>query len=536
MLLNISFKKQFYLSFIGIVALTMMFEFVFSSISSYKQKRESFEADAQLQAKLIADGALAPLMFLDKDGVQENLNVLKKYESINKALVYDTKNKLFAGYTKTSIGNASSQYPSDDWFVDDGKLLQLDSSFVVKEPIEMDGTAYGVLYIEKSTKELNDFIIGSFLQMTIFSLILFITMGIFIYSLANKLINPILNLSKKLYDLSLTNDYSIRLKYESKNEIAQLYNSFNTLFESIQAHQLSRDEALLQAKSYHEHLEKLTNELEEMVALRTSELQSSLDTLKNTQNQLIQSEKMASLGALVSGVAHEVNTPLGNAITGSTIIKKEAQILNQALKNGSLKKSTLESSLECIDQTSKLLYSSVNHAADLIRSFKRISVDQSIEDKREFDLVEYVDEIFLTFHNKLKQIPVEVQVISPKKFIITSYPGVFAQILNNFIQNSLIHGFEQKTGNEKIVLEISELEDSFEIIYSDNGAGMDEELKAKAFDPFVTTKRNAGGTGLGLHIVYNLVSQKLKGAIALEASIGKGVKFTITIPREQLKV
>lgn len=531
MLLNLSFKKQFYLSFIGIVALTMMFEFVFSSLSSYKQKKESFEVDAKLQARLIADSVLAPLMFLDKDGVQENLNVLKKYESINKAFVYDTKNKLFAGYTKAGIDGANSQHLSDDWFIDDGKLLLLDSSFVLKEPIELNGVTYGFLYLEKSTKELNQFIIDSFLQMSIFSFILFMIMGLFIHSLANKLINPILNLSRKLYDLSLTNDYSVRLKYESKNEIAQLYNSFNTLFDSIQAHQLSRDEALSQAKSYHEHLEKLTNELEERVALRTSELQSSLDTLKNTQNQLIQSEKMASLGALVSGVAHEVNTPLGNAVTGSTIIKKEAQILNQALKDGSLKKSTLESSLECIDQTAKLLYSSVNHAADLIRSFKRISVDQSIEDKREFDLVEYVDEIFLTFHNKLKHIPVEVEVISPKKFIITSYPGVFAQILSNFIQNSIMHGFETKTGNEKITLQLTELQDSFEFIYSDNGIGMDDKMRLKAFDPFITTKRNAGGTGLGLNIVYNLVSQKLKGSISLETSIGKGVKFTITIPK-----
>lgn len=536
MLFNLSFKKQFYISFIGIVIVTMIFEFIFNTLSSYNQKMDSFKADAKLQARLIADSALAPLMFLDKEGLQENLNALKKYESIDKAIILDIENKLFVGYGKTGIGYLVDQNISEGWFLYEGELPipYISSSFVIKEPIELDGIRYGVLYLEKSTQELNKFIIKSILHMSIFSFVLFIVMGIFIYSLANKLINPILNLSRELSDLSVSNDYSVRLKYNAKNEIAQLYNSFNRLFESIQAYQLSRDEALTQAKSYHEHLENLTNELEERVAMRTNELQSSLDTLKKTQNQLIQSEKMASLGALVSGVAHEVNTPLGNAVTGSTIIKKEAQALNLALRDGSLKKSTLESSLECIEQTSKLLYNSVNSAADLIKSFKRISVDQSIEDKREFDLVEYVGEVFLAFHNKLKHIPVEVEIISPQRVIITSYPGVFAQILNNFIQNSIMHGFEKKTGSAKIILQITELEDSFELIYSDNGIGMDEELRAKAFDPFVTTKRNAGGTGLGLNIVYNLVNQKLKGSLNLETAVGKGVKFTITIPKTSL--
>jgi signal transduction histidine kinase len=239
---------------------------------------------------------------------------------------------------------------------------------------------------------------------------------------------------------------------------------------------------------------------------------------------------MAALGALVSGVAHEVNTPLGNAVTGSTIIKKESSKLLASMKDGTLKKSSLEESLEHIDETARLLFKSINTAADLIRSFKKISIDQSIEQKRDFDIVEYVDEVVKTFRNKLKQIPVEVEIVSEKTLMVNSYPGVLAQILNNFIQNSIIHGFEHKRDDAKITIEITKNENSILFVYSDNGEGMADDFKLKAFEPFVTTKRNAGGTGLGLNIVYNIVTQKLNGSLVLETKLGEGTKFIIDIP------
>jgi len=517
---NISFVKQVYLAFAGVVLLTLGLGFSYNTFSSYKNKKESFIHESELQASLIADSSVAPLLFFDSDGLTSSLYQLKKYKNIKQVSVYDNEGNLFASFSSDGI--------SDLRYKDVASIHS--ETFVVKRTIELDGKEYGTLYLEKSLEGLNDFILNAILNAIGFSTILFLIMAIFTYKLAQKIISPIISLSKELANLSKTHDYAKRLKYNSENEIGQLYNSFNTLFNSIQTYEGSRNEALQQAKSYQEHLEQLTNDLEDRVKMRTQELQNSLDTLKKAQSQLIESEKMASLGSLVSGVAHEVNTPLGNAVTGSTIIKKEAKFLLDSMQNATLKKSTLQESLIHINETSRLLYKSINTAANLVRSFKQMSVDQSIEQKRKFDIVEYVNEIFLTFHNKLKKIPVDVELISEDIIIIDSYPGVFSQLLNNFIQNSIIHGFEDKKDNAKITIELSIMDEVLVLIYADNGSGMDEELKAKAFDPFVTTKRNAGGTGLGLNIVYNLITQKLKGTLVLDTNKNKGTKFIITIP------
>jgi len=260
----------------------------------------------------------------------------------------------------------------------------------------------------------------------------------------------------------------------------------------------------------------------------------SIETLKKTQMQLVQSEKMASLGNLVSGVAHEVNTPLGNAMTGGSIIVNESKALLKQLEEGSLKRSTMEQGLHALNETSILLLKSITQAADLIRSFKRISVDQSVEEKRDFNLYHYIEEILLTFHNKIKKVPAHVLLEGDHDLMLKSYPGVYAQIISNFIQNTLIHGFENPPADPLITIRFYKDGDTLVLIYADNGSGMDEKVKKNAFDPFITTKRNAGGTGLGLNIVYNLVVQKLFGVISFTSQPSKGVTFTLTLPIEPM--
>ncbi len=260
------------------------------------------------------------------------------------------------------------------------------------------------------------------------------------------------------------------------------------------------------------------------------DLEKSLEIIKKSQDQLVESEKMAALGTLVSGVAHEVNTPLGNAVTISTVIEHECDSLQDIINSGSLKKSTLLSKLTDISESSKLLHNSLAHASKLIKSFKQVSVDQSSENEREFNVAEYIEEIFSTFKSSLKKIPVQTQINCDETIIINSYPGVFAQIFSNFIQNSILHGFENHKKNAKITVDISKDTQTLRIVYKDNGSGVKESIKQKIFDPFVTTKRNSGGTGLGLNIVYNLVAQKLMGTLSMDSSADTGTSFTIVIP------
>lgn len=299
------------------------------------------------------------------------------------------------------------------------------------------------------------------------------------------------------------------------NEIGLLYQAFNTLMDDTQ---------------------KLTNHLEDEVYKRTEdlhnksyELQMSLNKLKDTQQQLIESEKMSALGSLVSGVAHEVNTPLGNAITGTTLISKEVYELSKLLRQNQLKKSTLEEKIHIIEQSTNLLLKTLQYASNLIKSFKQISVDQSIDDVRKINLSEYIEEVILTNYNRLKQIPVEVKFECEKDLELYTYPGFIAQIINNLISNSILHGFEDIEYKAIIQIEIQRVENkTIKIRYSDNGKGISEDVKTHIFEPFVTTKKNKGGTGLGMSITYNLITQKMNGRIKILDDIdGFGIEMIL---------
>ncbi len=520
---TLSLKQEFYIATFSIGFIIILTAFSFNILSSYDYKKHSFIQETKLQIALIADNSVAPMLFFDKEGTQTNLEILKKYPNILQVVIYDKEKNIFARFNP--YNRAEPTLKSED-----SSFFFISDVYTLKEEISVDNVNYGVLYLEKNTRVLKEFLEQSIENVLTFMLLLVLIITLFVIKTSHKLIDPIVELSQTLSRLSESTDYSIRLSYSKKNEIGNLYEAFNHLFISIAGHQQSRDNALLRAKNYQQHLEKLTNELEERVQKRTHELENSLNILKNTQSQLIESEKMAALGALVSGVAHEVNTPLGNAVTGSSIIKSESRELLRLLKSQELKKSTLEDTLEHLNETSILLMKSVNTAADLVRSFKQISVDQSIEMERKFNLHEYVDEIFLTFRNTLKRIPVKVEIDADEELYIYSYPGSFAQILNNFIQNSIRHGFEHKKDNATIKVSMHINNNTLSLIYEDNGEGIDASIKDKAFEPFITTKRNEGGTGLGLNIVYNIVSQKLKGSIVLESTPNEGVRFILNIP------
>jgi len=519
-----SYKIQFYVAMFSIVLIVMLSGLSYNVFFSYKYKKEAFIQESILQASLIAGSSVAPLMFFDKDGMETALKQLSNYENILQVVVYDKDEKVFSRYNPENRAIPKQKDEKTSWFLDDS------ASFVVKDEVSVNGVDYGSLYLEKNSSVLSEFLRNVLVNATIFSLTLLMIMLFLTTKLSDKLLSPIIELSNKLVQLSQLQNYETRLTYDSDNEIGKLYGAFNNLFISIGIHQKSRDKALEKATSYQKHLENLTNELEQRVEERTKELQNSIAILQKAQNQLVESEKMAALGSLVSGVAHEVNTPLGNAVTGSSIIKNECKELLMMMNDGTLKKSTLDKKLSHIDETSRLLSKSVSNAADLIKSFKKISIDQSVEGKREFDLHEYINEVAFTFHNKLKQIPVDVEVTPKEVLKINSYPGVFAQLFNNFIQNSIIHGFENFNGVAKITINISIKDDYLYIVYSDNGNGVKKEIKDKVFEPFITTKRNAGGTGLGLNIVYNIIAQKLKGEVNLESEEGKGTKFNIKIP------
>ena len=269
--------------------------------------------------------------------------------------------------------------------------------------------------------------------------------------------------------------------------------------------------------------------LEQKVEERTAELKQSLETIRKTQNQLVQSEKMAALGSLVAGVAHEVNTPMGVAVTAASHVEEKCRELAHQFNTDSLKRSDLDQYVKTTTDSSRMVLSNLRRASEIVQSFKQVAVDQSSEERRTFKLKNYMEDVLLSLRPKLKKTRHTVSVNCSEDLTLNSYPGAFSQILTNLIMNSLIHGFEHmEQGN--ITIDASIKGHECVLTYRDNGKGMDETNLKKIFDPFFTTRRSKGGSGLGMHIAYNLVTQTFGGKIVCNSNPGEGVKITIWLP------
>lgn len=265
-----------------------------------------------------------------------------------------------------------------------------------------------------------------------------------------------------------------------------------------------------------------------LIKQKDKELKESYAKLQEMQEEIVQREKMASLGSLVAGVAHEVNTPLGVSITSASMILESCTKVKRSFESEELTEEDLKEFLDSSIDACSLLLQNLENAARLIRGFKQISVDETSDQKREFDVKQYLEEIVRTLRPQLKKSVATVELECPENIIVNSYAGSFAQIFSNLIQNSILHGFEGKE-NGKIIIKVIDKGERLDIEYIDDGIGIDESIKEKVFEPFVTTKRARGGSGLGLSIVYNLISSSFGGSVRVESEKGCGVHFYITL-------
>lgn len=278
-----------------------------------------------------------------------------------------------------------------------------------------------------------------------------------------------------------------------------------------------------------EELRTLNEALESRVAARTEELEETLNQLQSMQSQLVQSEKMASLGGLVAGVAHEINTPLGVSVTAASHLEEETQRLSVSVANGRMTRSTLDHYLQIAAESSSLILRNLKRAAGLVKSFKQVAVDQSSEVRRVFNLREYLEEILTSLRPELKRTKHLVELDVPADIELKSYPGALTQVIVNLVMNSLIHGFE---GIEVGIISVRARLNgsSVALTFADTGVGLSAQVRARIFDPFFTTKRGQGGSGLGMHIVYNLVTGVLGGSIQAGGSEGHGIEILMSLP------
>lgn len=290
----------------------------------------------------------------------------------------------------------------------------------------------------------------------------------------------------------------------------------------------TKDELRLQNKELASSRQEL-NTIADELRHKNAALENSVEELQRAQKQLVEAEKLAALGGLVAGVAHEINTPVGVGVTAISFLQDKTKRMLELNETGALTTELFNNYLHSATEAAATIFTNLKRAAELVRNFKQVAVDQSSETHRLFNVKEYIDGTLLSLRYHTKRTGHTITVNCPADLVIDSYPGVFAQIITNMLLNSLTHGFEDIEKGQ-VTIEIKPFPDHIHFRFIDNGRGMDKETVRRIFEPFFTTKRGEGGTGLGMHIVYNVVTRTLGGKILCTSSPGRGAAFDILIP------
>jgi signal transduction histidine kinase len=483
---------------------------------AWSSARAATIRDLHSVSQISADSTAAALLFGDVEAARELLSALRSKPEVDSACLYTDagdRPTLFAEYVRETAARCgeTSMRP--------GVHEQLGGLGLVRE-VTQNGDRIGWLQVRINLQPLTHTLtvqIG--LTITILAASFAVSLGI-AWLMQPALAGPILDLATVARRISESGDYSLRARRIGADEVGRLVDDFNLMLDQIAI----RDRDIETAR------DALSQQVSEKTAAN-HELLEALDRLQQTQAQLVQSERLASLGGLVAGVAHEINTPVGVGVTAASTLQDRARDIEQAYRNDTLRRSDLERFVDVARESSNIILRNLQRAADLIQSFKQVAVDQSSGERRRFDLHSYIDEVLLSLAPRTKKSGHRIVVECPDDLQVDSYPGALAQVLTNFVSNSLLHAFpDGRIGELRITAE--QRGDWIELRYSDNGAGIAQENLKRIYDPFFTTKRGSGGSGLGLHIVYNLIQQILGGTIEVASEIGAGTRFTVRFPAQ----
>lgn len=316
-------------------------------------------------------------------------------------------------------------------------------------------------------------------------------------------------------------DYMFKVSDSRFQEFKELL----TRFEAMAGEIGGREEEILELNSNLE--EKISERTDQLVQANTRLEQAMVD-LKETQSQLLQKEKMASLGVLVAGIAHEVNTPIGVCLTTSTFLTQQGDLVREKFENGTLKNAELKEFFDILDESGELVYHNLQHAGELISTFKQISQSQSPYEMEPLEVKMYINSLVGELYSRYPEIHMEV-ISESDEILMVCYPSDMDLIIRNLVTNAVIHGCEGRDGSRVDVF-IKMLPDGCRISVADNGKGIPESEINRIFDPFYTTRRGKGGSGLGLHIIYNIITQRYHGTITCSSVIGVGTAFDMFFP------
>lgn len=514
-----------------ICSLTLCLAMVVSATQDVKLQHKKLVAQLEGYVSIIAFNAKSSILLDDADIEDNRLNSFKAVNMLHNIHIYkkqpDSEQlSFFASYNRDGIGPFPVQFDRVQQFL----TPYISNNYIeLSKAIINDDKVLGYVYVRASQEELSAYIQTRILLDILIALVALGSAFFISARLQQRFTTPIETLLSVVQKVSKEKNYQVRAPIAPIKEYNMLSRAFNTMLDRIEQ-QISK---LQQAEQENRQLTlSLEQKIEQRTeALKTSnqELLNTLSTLHQYQNQIVETEKMASLGQMVAGVAHEVNTPIGLGVTASTLLQDKLADIQKAFDEKKLTSSQLAKFLSESKENLGIIYRNMERAASLISSFKRVAVDQSNENRRQFNMLQLINEVLLSLRPNLKKTQHEIIVNCPPELVLDSKPGPINQILINLIMNSLIHAFEHVEQGE-IQINVQVANNNCQLVYTDNGAGVPESIKKRIFDPFVTTKRGEGGSGLGLHLVYNLVTQALNGKICLDSTLGQGIRIQIDFP------
>lgn len=530
-----SIRKALISAVMLVTALCLSLSISISTYLDVKEQKQLLIEKLGILAEIIAFNAQITLIFDDRKTEDKRLQSFSNIELVKNIHIYsidDITNKpvFFTSY------NASKTPPVPLKVNNIEELLtpKIGSDYIeLIKPVVYEGKVEGYVYIRGGLERLNKYIkrkiiVDICLTIFVLVLVLFVARGI-----QKRIATPIEELSLLLQDVSKNHNYSARANKNNIEEINTLANNLNLMLARTQ-NQIERHKAdKLEIKQLNQSLEEKVNQ--RTIALREAnqELLNTLERMHQYQNQIVENEKMASLGQMVAGVAHEVNTPIGLGVTGSTLLRDKLSDIKAAFENKALTSKQLERFINDGIENLDLIYRNLNRAAELISAFKKVAVSQDLELSTNIALESLLRDVITSMRADLTLKRADVSIDCPESFRFMSKTGPLHQIFEQLISNSLIHAFGDGTDNH-ISIQVEQLEESIKIVYQDNGKGVSSSIKKRIFDPFVTTRRGEGGSGLGMHLVYNLVTQALNGSIYLDENMVKGSRFVITLPLQEL--
>ncbi|MEZ7208253.1 ATP-binding protein [Pseudoalteromonas sp. DY56-GL79] len=504
------------------------------SISTYldvKEQKQLIINKIEMIADIVAFNSQITILFDDRKTEDARLKSFQQVDIIKNIHIYamdDVTNSpvFFTSYN----ASRTPPVPLKVNQIEELKTPKVSEDYIeLIKPVIYEGNIEGYVYVRGGLERLSNYInkkilVDIALTLFVLLLVLLVSRGI-----QKRIATPIEGLSALLQDVSKNHNYSARAPGSNIAELNVLANNLNIMLARTE-NQLERHKADKQEiKQLNQSLEEKVNQ--RTIALREAnqELLNALERMHQYQNQIIENEKMASLGQMVAGVAHEVNTPIGLGITGSTLLRDKLSDIREAFQTKSLTSKQLERFVNDGIENLDLIYRNLNRAAELVSSFKRLAVSQDLEVNSQIDLSNLLTEVVASMRAELSTKQPEVTIDCDSGLAIESKAGPLQQVLEQLISNSLLHGFKDQQSNS-ISITVKPSMGQLAIEYADNGMGVPKAIKKRIFDPFVTTRRGEGGSGLGMHLVYNLVTQALGGSITLDEEFSQGAKFIITLP------